>query len=330
MNTHGLLARLLIAATTLSALPALAAETGELWEISNSMKMAGMEMPATTSRACAPKGKQEQALKPDKGDCKMQNIKNAGNRTSFTMVCDGKDGKMTGTGELVSLGPDAHKGNIQLKGTMGGEPVDMTQSWSAKRVGSCTPTDTAALVAASETASAKALVQGCEPMMGVYYVQAFEKGGQCESQRKAFCTRVDKESSAMSQPEAYARTMGQVGASGQGSSPFEGALKFCGARSLAVITVAACKNAVSGNNFNFIADYCPAEATTLAATNCEGRSYTTVMQGPYGRICSKYSERFSRANNSGSGSQTTGAAKPLDADTLIKDGASKLKGLLGF
>lgn len=304
------------------ALPALAlilasgaarAVEGELWEMTTSMKMAGMDMPAQTQRVCTPKGQQEKAMQPEKGDCTMQDVKRSGNRTSFSVSCQG--GQLVGTGEFVSNGPNASSGSMRLKGKMEGEPVDMTQTWSGKKLGACEAVDVAAASAAAQKQAAEMQAQSCKSMQQARYWQGFDKGGPCEAQRKDFCADMNGTLRTLGTADGYAKNRGGAG--------LEGAFGFCGIATTGILP-AACKDGVTSANWQFVADNCPAEAQTAAATNCEGRSYTVVMSGPYGPVCQKYAA--DRWNNN----KRTAAAPANPADALLKEGASKLKGLLGF
>ena len=119
-------------------LPAAAQEKDESWDITMKMEMAGMpmSMPARTSRVCVEKGAKEDRYVPQQGDCKTVESNRTGNRYTFKMVCEGKN-KMTGTGE-ITFADGAYDGRMKMTGMMEGQAVDMTQTYSGKRVGSCT------------------------------------------------------------------------------------------------------------------------------------------------------------------------------------------------
>lgn len=288
---------------------------GELWEMTTSMKMTGMEMPARTQQVCTPKGQQEKMAQPDQGDCVMKDLKRSGNRTSFNVSCQG--GQLTGSAEIVSTGPNASTGSMRMKGKMDGQDIDMTQNWSAKKLGSCEAVDVAAATAAAQKQAADATKQSCKGMQEARYWQGFDKGGPCEAQRKEFCTDMGALQRTLSTADGYGKHRGGAG--------LEGAFNFCGIATTGVLA-AACKDGVSASNWRFVADHCPAEAQAVAATNCEGRSYTVVMSSPYGPVCQKYAADRWQNNRSA----TSNAPAPTSTEALIKDGASKLKGLLGF
>jgi hypothetical protein len=119
-------------------LPAAAQEKDELWETTVNMEMAGMpmSMPAQTARACVEKGAKEDSYVPKQGECKTVESNRSGNRYTFKIVCEGKN-KMAGSGE-ITFTDGAYAGRMKMTGMMEGQPVDMTQTYSGKRVGACT------------------------------------------------------------------------------------------------------------------------------------------------------------------------------------------------
>ena len=119
-------------------LPAAAQEKDELWDITMKMEMAGMpmSMPARTSRVCVEKGAKDDSYIPQQSDCRNVESKRTGNKYTFKTVCDGKN-KMTSTGE-ITFGDGTYEGRMKMTGMMEGQPMDMTQTYSGKRVGTCT------------------------------------------------------------------------------------------------------------------------------------------------------------------------------------------------
>jgi hypothetical protein len=120
-------------------LPAVAQEKDELWEITVKMEMTGMpmSMPAQTSRKCVAKGASDENFAPSQqGECKTVESKRTGNKYAFKMLCDGKN-RMTGIGE-ITFGEGTYDGRMRMTGTMEGQPMNMSQTYSGKRVGRCT------------------------------------------------------------------------------------------------------------------------------------------------------------------------------------------------
>ena len=118
---------------------AVAQEKDELWDITMKMDMPGMPMamPAHTSRVCVAKGANDENYLPkQQGDCRNVESKRIGNKYTFKMICDGTN-KMTGVGE-ITFADGAYDGRMQMTGTMEGQPMNMNQTYTGKRVGSCT------------------------------------------------------------------------------------------------------------------------------------------------------------------------------------------------
>ena len=120
-------------------LPALAQEKDELWEVNMQMEMVGMpfKMPPQSSKQCVAKGAGDEGYMPSQqGECRTVDSKRTGNKVTFKSVCEGKN-KMTGVGE-VTFGDGTYSGKTQMTGTVDGQPMNMTQTYTAKRVGNCT------------------------------------------------------------------------------------------------------------------------------------------------------------------------------------------------
>ncbi len=127
------------AALATFCLPAAAQEKDELWEINLQMEMVGMpfKMPPQTSKQCVAKGAGDEGYMPSQqGECRTVDSKRTGNKVTFKSICEGKN-KMTGIGE-VTFGDGTYSGKTQMTGTVDGQPMNMTQTYSAKRVGNCT------------------------------------------------------------------------------------------------------------------------------------------------------------------------------------------------
>ena len=118
--------------------PAAAQEKDELWDVTTKVDMAGMPgaIPPMTNRMCAAKGAADDSFVPLQGECKVVDSKRNGNKYTFKMVCD-VEPKMTMAGE-ITFGDGKYDGRMQMTGTADGKPMNMTQTYSGKRVGSCT------------------------------------------------------------------------------------------------------------------------------------------------------------------------------------------------
>jgi hypothetical protein len=120
----------------MSSATVLAAGSDELWEVSSTMPMPGMDMPVNTTKVCIKKGKAKDpnnaVPKNRNKDCKMIDVKISGNKSSWNMKCTGEN-PMTGSGE-ITFGNGTYNGNMKIHSEAGG---DMTMVYEGKRVGTC-------------------------------------------------------------------------------------------------------------------------------------------------------------------------------------------------
>ncbi len=302
----------------LSGQLAFAAGQDSLLEVTTKIEVSGMNMPEQTRQVCSPKGKENEGMVPSDGDCKMTDIKRSGNKSTFKIVCNSPS-QMSATGEFESLGPDAYRGKMHIKRKEDGRPMDMTTSYSSKRIGSCTYEDPAK--AAREAMAARG-AEACREKMDDMGASAYftEKSSYCATYRDEFCGRVKKAADGMRDPAQYNAK----------NNKWKTAMEACGYDAEPILKE-ACGRGVDGKNWDFVAENCPSEAKALSQQHCEGRGYTSRMASPYASICSKY---FS-APSSGS----AGYSKLLpNGDAAKKDGTSEalelgtkaLKGLLNF
>src|SRR5262249_60313933 len=111
----------------------------DVWEVRRKIEMAGMPMamPASTNRVCTAKGRKDEDMIPRETNCKMTDSNRSGNKLTYKMACDGGKNAMTMVGELT-YSPEKYDGKQRMTGTMDGTPVDVTQTYSGKRIGDCT------------------------------------------------------------------------------------------------------------------------------------------------------------------------------------------------
>lgn len=297
-----------------------AAGTDDLLEVTTRMEMPGMSMPAQTSQICSPKGKANESMVPQDGDCKMTESKRSGNKSTFKMVCNNPE-PMTGTGEFVTDGPNAYHGKMHMTGKVNGEPMDMTTTYSSKRIGSCTYEDPSKKAKEQiDAASASACRERMDSMEWQIFVGK-DASEYCKPYRKEFCGKVSKVSDKMRDPANY----------NSKTKNWKEAAEACGQKTEAVLKE-ACGRAGNSQNWEFVADNCEAEAKAISQQHCEGRDYTTRMSSAYAPICNKY------ASAPVDGPSRTSYSKLPSGDTVKKDGASEaleagtkaLKGLLNF
>jgi len=122
-----------VAPLAYSALTRAQSGPDDLWEITTKVTMEGMSMPAMPSKVCRKRG---ETVPPVEQNCKTQDIKQVGNRTTYRVVCTGKDA-MSGTGEVIQ-GNGTMRGTLKLSGKVDGEDSTMLNEYSGKLVGRCT------------------------------------------------------------------------------------------------------------------------------------------------------------------------------------------------
>lgn len=111
-----------------------------LWEITTRMEMPGMpmQMPPQTIRHCYKKEDlkdSKDALPADKS-CKLEDLKESGNTVRWKVACKTENGPMNGTGEVTYAG-QSYSGTMTMTGKMDGQALNMTNKYSAKRLGDC-------------------------------------------------------------------------------------------------------------------------------------------------------------------------------------------------
>jgi hypothetical protein len=300
----------------------LAQGTDELWEINMKMEMAGapVAMPMQTQKVCKPKGKQDEAPVPEDSKCKLVDSKRSGAKSTFRMACEDGKNKYTIDGETESTGPDGYRGKMHTVGKMDGEQVDMTQTFSGRKLGSCAYEDPAKKQKEMMAQQNEMVVKECRKAIDDFGWQIFAADGTpCASVKGEFCGRMTKVSGEMRDPAGY-RNYAKSG------RDWQGAFKHCGIDA-AGVTRDACKASSAKRDWQFVVDNCEQEAKALAKQQCEGRSYTAAMQTEYAPICSKYAAH-GRSYTAVPATQGT-PAKPSATDS-IKQGADKLKKFLKF
>jgi hypothetical protein len=215
---------------------ALAQGKDELWDITLKMDMAGMSMPAQTQRVCQPPQKDDESLVPQQDNCKVSDVKRSGNKVSFKMACqDGAD-KYSGTGEITST-KDSYSGVMKMKGTVDGEAMDVTQTFSGKKVGSCNAGDQEKKMQAQIDA---AKAESCGEAQKNLNSALFAPGQFCADQKPQFCAKVSQVAKEMQEPENYRSVRSKY-------PDLDGSLKLCG-QDPAKLNAAVCKRAADKKN----------------------------------------------------------------------------------
>ena len=141
LRLHGVRStRIAIAAIAALVMPLEVEAQGkdDLWEVTTKMEMPGMPMamPAQTSRMCTAKNRKDEDLIPRRENCKLLESNRSGNKITYKMACTGKDA-MNITGEMT-YGANSYEGKMMMTGQAEGQAMNMTQTFSGKRVGDCT------------------------------------------------------------------------------------------------------------------------------------------------------------------------------------------------
>jgi hypothetical protein len=336
-------ARLLLAASLALAAAPTFGQGGpdELWNMSTRMEMAGMQVPAQSQQVCMKKGEtQPENLGKKDSNCKVTEQSRSGNKFTWKMACTGRD-PMTGSGEMTR-NRDTLEGRMQMKGKDG----EMTISYSGRLSGTCDarthkdPQMAAAQtqMAAIQAQSDAAIKQACNEAIEKFNTQFFEmQGGPCGPRKSEYCGRVKSTTQSMSTPAGYRSAMKHQGLRDGG---WARAGTYCGVATAPTLST-ACKSGVGSRDWEFVGEFCPAEAKAIAAQHCAGRDYTAAMESEYKAVC----RRYARAGGAGATAQREAPAQqqqqqtqqqqppaapaaPSAVDT-VKEGANQLRKLFG-
>lgn len=301
------------------------AGTDELWNMSTRMEMEGMQLPARTQQVCMKKGEtQAEGLGQQDGNCKVTDQHRSGNKFTWKMVCTGADA-MTGNGEMTR-NRDTLEGRMLMKGKDG----EVKIAYSGKLSGSCdAKTHQDPQMAAMQKQAAAMQAQGaaqtdqlCRESIQKYSTTIFEmQNSPCAARKGEYCAHVKQTAQAMRTPEGYRGAMQKEGMQRGG---WEQAAKYCAVQTAPVLA-AACKSAVGGRDWSFVADYCPAESKKVAAEHCAGRDYTAAMSSEYKEVCRRYASRGAAE----APSPAKPAAAPSATDAVKEGARGVLKGLFG-
>lgn len=314
---------------------AFAEGTDELWEVTTKMEMAGMpSMPARTTQVCKNKGDRDPTKTGSRdkdSDCKMVDLKQSGNKSSWKMVCT-KPHAMTGTGEVTYAG-DSYQGTMKITG----EGMDMTQTMSGRKIGNCTYEDPSKKVEAMQAQTKAAIAKECDkqieslnPMMIFGGPNVPQESVLCKDRKADFCARSAKLAQQMRDPAAFAESNRQY-------PQWREAMQACGTDP-ATVSAPVCKIAVDRKDWPFVADNCPVEGRAVAQQNCVGMDYTAVMESPYKEVCQKYGADLAKKKvaEDKAAPGTTAKPQPPAAESkpgigdTVKEGAKSLKKLLKF
>ena len=355
MNPIRFRAPALAAALLTLAAASAQAGTGNLYSVTTKMVVVGMpfSMPPRTTEVCGPKDTASEKMVPHDENCRIEDFRVAGNKSSFRMVCTG-DTPMTASGEFERLPNEGYRGTMRTKTDMGGESMDMTMTFEGRKLRECDY--------ATEGAEAKGramLAQSCGQMLAApgnpYMLHESFLGADamCASDKPKFCARVTAiagDPAALRGADATDKAMRDAG----GGALWQ-ALQGCGMPRAAVLAKAcaraeaqpdldfigeycpasiarACTKANPASAPDFVVRHCPAQAAAAAKTHCVTRGFTADLASPYTRFCNAWSTERLRGGRQGAADvppATTPAAAPPAEEPKKKSWRDRVRDVIG-
>jgi hypothetical protein len=263
-------------------------EKGDLWKVSTTMSMNGMDLPMgpQSHDVCSDRAWTRPPIGSGDKDCQVSNVVNTPSKTTWDMVCSGEHA-MKGTGEMHRTGPDDYTGTMNMTGDDGSFVMKM----KGHKVGECDVAavrkeraDTIARVQAQSDAAVKmqadVVKQTCEGSANALDLMTLTMpGGICSdpAYKAAFCAK-------MKTREGY----GILAAPGR--PPQYGlaeAGKYCGVDPGSLLA-GFCSEAMTQRDLSFIGANCPDQTKEIAAKECGGIDTTSEMNSEIGRFCGAY------------------------------------------
>lgn len=315
-----------VVAFAISVITAAAgAETGEYWEVKQSVSMEGMSMPPSQTRVCKPARPAAEDMLPADRDsnCRMTNVRTSGAKVTYEIACSGPDA-ITGSGELEQLGPDAYRGRNVMRSKDG----QMTLEFEGRKVGgACEP---GAEVRKFEGMMAQSQADACR-RLGSELAPPDPPAGMppeampgCRTTHKAaYCEGVRAGQGEMAERSRFA-SMSQ-------SSGWREAFAFCGLDA-AALERTICQGAIDEEDYSFVAASCEGDARAIA-TRCAGRDVTSLSKAGQMQIrpiCEKYGPGADPAAAAAAAEAAPQAPPPEPPSTFdkLKKGTKGLKDLI--
>lgn len=337
-----------LAATAAMAQPGMGPQTklfkiggpDELWDVTMKMEMPGMPMamPAQTHQMCLKKDRKGEDAIPKQENCRTTDVRTVGNKVTFAMECTGKD-PMTGRGEITST-PTSYDGKMQVKSTRRGQEMEMTQTFSGRKVGACTD-ESEKMVANAKAAGDAQMATICgQGMDSLQYELFVGKDAACKAQSKAFCDKVGGLGRDMREPATFKAVVAK-----SSMDYVQGSFRGCNV-SLVETTKAACSKATSTRDWAFVGNgVCDDDVRAAGPTYCKGRDYYLVDRS-LTSLCNRYA-RLTRGPGTGgdaadapaAASTSTSTAAPAQAKAApeppkpadpVQQGVDALRKLLPF
>ena len=304
----------------------------DMWEVSTRTEMSGMSLPGQNSQICIKKGRNvgEDSV-PRQDNCKVTEMKTAGNKTTFAMECQGEE-PMSMRGETIAT-PTSFDTRMSMKGTRKGSDMQMTMTSTGRKTGACT--DQSEQVVANAKAQGQAEVaRVCGEASDRFQYQVFAQGQVCEGNRKPFCDKVSGLAPGMMKPAGFRAAVDKPGIDN-----VRGAFETCASSGARVdfnaTAKAACGDAVGTRDWGFLGiGACDAEVIEQAPSKCVGRDYYTVDKSLV-PLCNRYA-MLSRGRGTAQapGASPAQPTQPAQAEAqkpdAIKQGVDAVRKLLPF
>jgi len=317
--------------------------TGNLYRVTTKMEMVGMpiQLPTQTVEVCGPKDQASEKMVPHDENCTVSQFQVTGNKSTYTMTCRGENA-MTAKGEFERLGPDAYRGKMHMVANPDGERMEMNATFEGKKIRDCN------YATESPEAQGKAMMaKTCNELLRtpdpMSYLSFTGPDAICAAQKPRYCDAM----LAQHLKPAYITSMGPMARSAPaGAPPFWDAFAACGVTRTAALAK-TCPIALTGRDFAFVAEYCPAQlgaacaaadptketdflvgscparAQTLAAQHCAGRDFTALRASPYANFCSRFAAGSLQQRNAGAAAPGDAAAPAPEADAPPQEEAKK-------
>lgn len=304
----------------------------ELWDVTMKMEMPGMPMamPAQVHQVCLKKNRKADDTIPRQENCTVTDSKTVGNKVIFTMDCAGRE-PMTVNGEVSST-PTSYEGKMRMKPKRKGEDMEVTQTFSGRKVGACTD-QTEHVIAGARAQGDAAIARTCaEGLDRLNAPMFFGQGAMCASQQKQFCDKVGGVARDLREPAAHRAAVARSNV-----ETVKQALQSC-RHDYAAATAVACGKAAQTKDWAFLGTgWCDPEVRTAGPTHCRGRDYYLVDRSLI-PMCNRYafltkgsvpSGGVAAARGSAGSGQPRAAPEPSTPDPM-KQGVDAVRRLLPF
>lgn len=295
---------------------ALGQEPGDLWEVTTSMEAAGMKIPGSTQKVCAPVNSEgPEAMSGGDDGCQVSDVQRAPGKFSYKLKCP--DG--SGSGEMNYQGKESYTSVVTM--TMDGDTMKMSST--GKRIGSCDASQLKKQAAAAQAQGQAVIAQACAGVPEQMLTGQLATLNCAAKYKKQLCDRLGTKAGfstvAARQPTGDAL---------MDSGTLPEAAKFCGVQP-EPLRDRLCADASKTEDLNFLGAQCPALAQPIAQRECAGRSFSSPPAEKYRDFCKNYA-RSVMQDGGGDAPADTPADTPMPTkESVLQEGAKRLKGLFG-